>query len=206
MFFYVQEYKISITIDSLGHSIKSSGKRIVSLVPSWTEFLYSLRITDRLIGRTIFCPDPSNGVEIPTFGGTKNPNLQEITSVSPDLVIANKEENKQEDINFLKSYNIPVFITSAIREEMITISKLVGSNKLPDFEKYLNYPKGNSFTFTYLVWDHPLMLAGNNTYISHLISHCGGINVSSKLNENERYPKISVDKLLSFSPDVMIKI
>lgn len=74
-------------------------KRIVSLVPSLTELLIDLGLTKSIAGRTRFCIHPENIVrEIPVIGGTKNPNLDKIRDLKPDLIVANKEENRAEDI------------------------------------------------------------------------------------------------------------
>lgn len=69
---------------------------IISLVPSLTELLLDFGLKDQLLGRTRFCVEPENLVsEIPIIGGTKNPNIEHIEQLGPDLIIANKEENRK---------------------------------------------------------------------------------------------------------------
>ncbi|MGB0348106.1 MAG: helical backbone metal receptor, partial [Balneolaceae bacterium] len=73
-------------------------KRIISLVPSLTELLIDLGLSNQIVGRTRFCIHPSNKIStIPNIGGTKNPNIEKIRDLEPDLVITNKEENRKED-------------------------------------------------------------------------------------------------------------
>jgi ABC-type hemin transport system substrate-binding protein len=73
--------------------------RIVSLVPSLTELVFYLGAGDRLVGRTRFCEAPQGEVEkVPIMGGTKNPRISRIMLTRPTLVIANKEENRREDV------------------------------------------------------------------------------------------------------------
>ena len=80
-------------------------KRIISLVPSLTELLINLGLEDQLIGRTRFCIHPKKSVKnIEIFGGTKNPNIEKIIGFEPDLIIANKEENRKEDISALEKH------------------------------------------------------------------------------------------------------
>ena len=78
--------------------------RIVSLVPSWTETLFALGLDSEVVGVTKFCVEPADAVaSIPKVGGTKNPDLRAIVKLAPDLVIANAEENRREDIERIRA-------------------------------------------------------------------------------------------------------
>src|SRR5258708_32449000 len=73
--------------------------RIVSLVPSWTETLFALGFNSEIVGVTKFCVEPAAAVaSIARVGGTKNPDGRAILNLEPELVIANPEENRREDI------------------------------------------------------------------------------------------------------------
>ena len=73
--------------------------RIVSLVPSWTEYLVDLDLSDALIGRTKFCVRAGKKSESATvIGGTKNIQIDRIRKLKPDLIIASKEENDKESV------------------------------------------------------------------------------------------------------------
>ncbi len=90
----------------------SPGRRIVSLVPSLTEALFSLGLGERVVAVTEWCVHPSDAVaKLPKVGGTKNPNLSEILALRPDLVIANREENRRRDVERLQAAGIPVWVT-----------------------------------------------------------------------------------------------
>ncbi len=87
-------------------------RRVVSLVPSVTESLFDLNLGDRLVGITDYCIYPVAGVaKLPRIGGTKNPDIQRIIDLKPDLVIANQEENRKEDVLALQEAGIAVWIT-----------------------------------------------------------------------------------------------
>src|ERR1700731_387506 len=89
---------VSIT-DDLGFrlELKSSPRRIISLVPSWTETLFALGLGEQVVGITKFCVEPAEAVAtIPKIGGTKNPDVHAIAKLEPDFVIANAEENRRE--------------------------------------------------------------------------------------------------------------
>lgn len=85
--------------------------RVVSLVPSVTETLFALGKGDSLVGRTVFCVEPEGQVEsIATIGGTKSPNVEKIIELKPQLVLANKEENRREDIDKLRKAGLAVHV------------------------------------------------------------------------------------------------
>ena len=66
--------------------------RVVSLVPSWTEFLHDL--DSHVVGQTKFCVRPRSAFRsVDRIGGTKTIDVEKILALQPDLVVANKEEN-----------------------------------------------------------------------------------------------------------------
>src|SRR5207253_1334331 len=84
-------------------------KRIVSLVPSDTFSVAALGCAGALVGRTDYCELPSDVVnKLPSVGGTKNPKVDAICDLSPDLVIANQEENTKGDLEALVQRGVKV--------------------------------------------------------------------------------------------------
>ena len=74
--------------------------RVVSLVPSWTEFLHDLQA--EVVGQTKFCVRPEAAYRsLPRVGGTKTVHVDRVMELRPDLVVANKEENAREDLERL---------------------------------------------------------------------------------------------------------
>ncbi len=87
-------------------------KRVVSLVPSISESLIELGIGDRLVGITDFCPDPTGTSDLTVaVGGTRSPDIEAISDLKPELVLANQEENSLETIQELERLGIPVWVT-----------------------------------------------------------------------------------------------
>src|SRR5690349_9016865 len=83
--------------------------RVVSLVPSITEALASVDRT-RLVGATDWCTHPAD-LDVTRVRGTKNPSLDAIRSLRPDLVVANKEENRELDVRRLRDSGVRVEVT-----------------------------------------------------------------------------------------------
>jgi ABC-type Fe3+-hydroxamate transport system substrate-binding protein len=101
-------------VDASGVAVElaSAPRRIVSLVPSITETLCALGLADALVGITVYCVEPRELVKGKTrVGGEKNPDLEKIRSLEPQLVIANIEENLRDHVETLRSWSIPVWVT-----------------------------------------------------------------------------------------------
>src|ERR671938_938029 len=86
--------------------------RIVSLCPSLTELVFDLGRGDTLVGRTKFCVHPADRVgAVPSVGGTKNPKVDRIVALAPDLVLLNEEENRREDAEALRAAGIACHVS-----------------------------------------------------------------------------------------------
>lgn len=200
------------TTDQLNRTIgiKNYPVRIISLVPSQTELLFDLGLREEVIGITKFCVHPDEWFRSKTkIGGTKNLNLEKIKSLEPDLIIANKEENDENQIRLLMN-EYPVWISdiqnleTAI--EMIReLSRNINKKKNGEYiiEKIiknfnaLNVKKGKSISCAYLIWKNPLMTVGGDTFISEMMKHGGFENV---FEEKKRYPQILIDDLQKAKP------
>lgn len=186
--------------------------RIVSLVPSLTELVLDLGLEDRLIGRTRFCIHPEDKVkDIPIIGGTKTPNIEKILSLSPDYIIANHEENRKEDVEFLQE-NVKVNVTTinTIEDALSTILQLGNDFETSEKARHLvsdiqylldQKPSIKPMTAAYFIWKEPWMVAANGTYIDSILSHYELENIFS---DQQRYPQISLDELSKNSPQVIL--
>lgn len=172
--------------------VRHDYSRIVSLVPSWTESLFVLHAGDRIIAVTDYCTEPKPQVaHIRKIGGTKNPRIQEILSLHPDLVIANVEENRKADVVQFEDKGVPVFVTDArtVRdaiEELSALGQLLGVDDLtqivdPIKEEYstsiaYRNPHRRPSVFV-AIWKNPLMTANDDTFMGNMIDLCGGDNI-----------------------------
>ncbi|HMX37384.1 MAG TPA: helical backbone metal receptor, partial [Ferruginibacter sp.] len=92
-------------------SLPYTPRRIISLVPSQTELLYRLGLETETVGITKFCIHPDTWYRQKTrVGGTKSLKPEIIRQLNPDLIIANKEENVQEQVETL-ARDYPVWVT-----------------------------------------------------------------------------------------------
>jgi ABC-type Fe3+-hydroxamate transport system substrate-binding protein len=187
-------------------------QRIISLVPSLTELVFDLGLGDQLVGRTRFCVHPKEKVEnIPIIGGTKNPRLDKIRELNPDYIIANKEENRPQDVKRLQDdFNVNVTEIETIEDALITIHEL-GSHfdaqhqaeqLIEDIQQRLKQsPEKSELRTIYMIWKDPWMTVGGDTYIHDVLEHW---NMPNVFGDKTRYPKLDIDELKSYNPDLVL--
>ena len=97
---------------------------VVSLVPSLTEAV-AATTPGALVGATDWCTQPPD-LAVTRVRGTKNPNIEAIDALKPDLVIANEEENRRVDIEELRRRGIAVWVTriNTVDEALASMSRL----------------------------------------------------------------------------------
>jgi len=199
--------------DQTGHTIelKDKPKRIISIVPSQSELLWDLGLEKELVGITKFCIHPNEMFRsVERVGGTKKLNIDKIRKLKPDLIIGNKEENEQTQIEELRK-EFPVWMSdiydlSDAFDMISSFAEITGKEtkaeqliktiknnfEKPDLKKF----KGKKVA--YFIWYDPFMVAAKNTFINHLLEKLGMINVFGYLT---RYPNVNAAKIKEAAPD-----
>jgi len=193
-------------------------RRVVSLVPSITEALFAFGVGDSVVGVTQFCVEPRDGVATKEkVGGTKTLNVAKVRELEPELVIANAEENRQEDVRQLIAGGLKVFVTfprtvhEAI-EMMRQIAGMTGSMDtarpiLEEAEAALAEARATNEGKRRLrvfcpIWRSPWMTIGPGTYMHDVITLCGGVNIFS--HRHERYPRTELSEIARRDPQVIL--
>jgi ABC-type Fe3+-hydroxamate transport system substrate-binding protein len=189
-------------------------RRIISVVPSQTEFLFDLGLAEEVVGITKFCIHPAEHFKLKTkVGGTKKLNLQYIRSLEPDLIIGNKEENDQEQMETLMQ-EFPVWMSDISNvEDSLNMMESVGhitgkleearviTGKINDQFRELALNNRNSAQRTvYFIWKDPFMVAGRDTFINDIMVRAGWINAI----QQSRYPALSAKEINAASPDLIV--
>jgi len=190
-------------------------KRIISIVPSQTELLFELGLTEEVVGITKFCIHPAAQYKTKTrVGGTKKLDIELIRSLQPDLIIGNKEENTKESIELL-SAEFPVWMSDVnnLEDAMSMISQIGALVDREPEAAYLNHLINAGFTdlqtlalqlgidkkVAYLIWKDPYMLAGRDTFINDILMKIGLTNVIKE----SRYPETDLEELAALKPDLV---
>lgn len=174
--------------------------RVVSLVPSITETLLSWGIAPVAVTR--FCDAPGTQ----EVGGTKNPHIEAIAGLQPDLVIMDREENRLEDAEALTSAGIQVHATHvlsvgdvvpALRE----IAELVGAQARVPEDDFGAPPE--IFSRAWIpIWRRPWMTFSGRTYASSLLALAGIENIFA--SEPLAYPQLELDAATARAPDIVL--
>ena len=191
-------------------------QRIISLVPSQTELLFDLGLNKEVVGITKFCIHPNEWFRSKKrIGGTKQLNLSAIRELQPGLIIANKEENLQQQVEELEK-EFPVWISDIgnLQDacDMIRmIGELVDKNQrareisadimkrfvqLDSIAENYEHPRT-----TYLIWKDPLMTVGGDTFINDMMNYAGFKNV---FGDQYRYPITSFEELNSLQCELLL--
>lgn len=205
--------------DALGRplELERPPRRIISLVPSITEALFAFGLEASVAGVTRFCTEPEDGVAgKPRVGGTKDPDMERIIGLEPDLVVANAEENRREDIERLAAAGIAVFVTypRTVRQAIGMMRDLARITAAGDAARPLiqqaetelvraaqaNRSRRPLRVFC-PIW-RPWMTIGPDTYIHDFIAACGGANVFA--TSPERYPTTGLDEVARLAPEVIL--
>lgn len=188
--------------------MNESPRRIVSLVPSWTETLFDLGAGERLVGVTRYCVEPAACLGgVARVGGTKNPRLEEIAALRPDLVLADPEENRPEHIAWLaERFEVFQAMPRTVRDAAAVVRSLgerldaapAAAAIVTEIERQLARAaeldrRLARVPVLYLIWWKPRMSVAASTYIHDVLETAGGRNVTADF-EN-RYPALEDDRL-----------
>lgn len=192
-------------------------RRIVSLVPSSTESVCLLDAGHRLVGCTRYCTEPLAGLIGTTrVGGTKNPDLDVTAALYPDLVLANAEENRPEDIEWLQA-RFPVLVqtpctvveaAAALRELAIRLDAL---EVVQPFLLRIEARLAEAAVATlgrrplrvfYPIWRKPWMSIGPGTFIADLLRTVGAEPIP--LAGDARYPEVDLAEVVRARPQVVL--
>lgn len=205
--------------DMLGREVvlPAPPARIVSLVPSVTEIVFSLGAQDRLVGRTDFCDYPPMVRTKPSVGGMVNPNLETLVALKPDLVIGTDEGNREETFRQLERLRIPTYLVHANRiAETVDLIARVGelTGHQADAPRLTGemlrrveavrravapFPRPRVL---YVLWPDPLIVPGRASMLTELIEIAGGVSITA--GDGDAYPRLSLEAAVTRAPEVII--
>jgi ABC-type hemin transport system substrate-binding protein len=195
-----------------------SATRIVSLVPSVTESLFCLGLGDRIVGITDWCVHPSDRVSgLPRVGGTKDPSVRRILELEPDLVIANREENRKRTVVALRAAGVDVWVSDprTVQDAVALLYELAELGATAEAIESVVRPveetvraaeeqrPAHGLPVFCPIWKKPWMAVGGDTYASSLLELCGGANVFADRGDR-RYPLVEIEQIVAAAPEVIL--
>src|SRR5271165_1513925 len=206
---------VAVWRDDLGHPVELDGpaRRVVSLVPSLTE---AVAAPGRLGGATDWCTHPA-GLAVTRVRGTKNPERARIAALAPDLVIANREENRKLDVARLREAGLAVWVTviESVPEALASLRRLLTGplglavpGWLAVAEQAWAGPAPRPWSdrpsrrVAVPVWRDPWMVVGARTFTGDVLARLGLENVFGA--GPERYPHVEVERIRAAAPDLVL--
>jgi ABC-type Fe3+-hydroxamate transport system substrate-binding protein len=197
--------------DDLGADVPLSAPaaRVVSLVPSLTEAV-ATSAPGLLVGATDWCTHPGD-LDVARVRGTKNPDLAAIRALSPDLVVANQEENRELDVRRLREAGIAVWVTriETVEESLASMSRLFTTALgladppwLASARSLWSQPAPTRLSVAVPIWRDPWMVVGSPTYTDDLLTRAGLANVLS--GREGRYPAVTLADIDGAGADVVL--
>jgi len=222
---HANEVRSVALTDDLGRVVivPQEPERIISLSPSNTEILFSLGLEGRVVGVTEYCNYPpqieglKNGGQLVVVGGYKDPDVEKILSLSPDLVLASEIQSSTA-IPILQEAGVPTFavcsnnisgVLRAIKKVgLITGTDARASELVDSMQSRITAvsEKVDSFQRSrvlFVLWHDPLQTAGNGTVQDEMIEMAGGSNIFHDL---AGYPQIDPEAVVQKNPEIIITV
>jgi iron complex transport system substrate-binding protein len=210
--------EISVTDDTgAAVTLKQQARRIVTLAPHLAETLFAAGAGDRLVGTVDYSDYPEAAKKVPRVGGYSRVDLEAVVALKPDLIIAWYSGNAPANIEKLRGFGFPVYVSQPDRIEDVAreierIGRLAGTSPAADaaaenFRARLDglrreYEKKARVRTFYQIWKQPLSTVGGRQIISSVIRLCGGDNVFGDLQALA--PVVSVEAVVSTDPEAIV--
>lgn len=195
-------------------------QRVVSLVPSITESLFDLALGDRIVGITDYCIHPADQLaQMTRVGGTKNPQIDDIIALQPDLVMMNREENRLQDAEALINAGINVWASHpcTVQESLNLLWQIMEVfeqtsmvERVQWIERQLDWTlaaiRDQSRPTVFVpIWYQPWITVASRTYVHDVLTVCGGTNVfATHPDQSADYPRPSLEDIIASQPDVVL--
>lgn len=216
----IQQTKKGITIiDSFDRSvtIEKAAVRVVSIAPSVTETIFALGKGDILKGRTDYCDYPAAAQGIPSIGSLREPDIEAIAELEPDIVIASTHFTK-ESLDKLTALSISVVVLAnqnsfdGAYRTIEDIARLTGAEDegkalISSMKTTVNEVKeavtGRDKPSVYYVigfGEYGDFTAGGDTFINQIIEMAGGNNIASGI----KGWSFSLEQIVESDPDIVV--
>jgi ABC-type Fe3+-hydroxamate transport system substrate-binding protein len=198
-----------VFVDDLGEPVplRTAPTRVVSLVPSLTDAIETTA-PGLLTGATDYCTHPPS-LAVPRVGGSKYPRVDAVLDLEPDLVVANAEENRPEDVERLRADGIPVWVTAAaatvpvglgsVRRLLTQGLGLAEPDWLVAAEEAWRTVEPLRATAIIPVWRRPWVVVGRDTFAGDVLRRLGIGNAYAR--HADRYPRPGLEELTAMLRD-----
>jgi ABC-type Fe3+-hydroxamate transport system substrate-binding protein len=198
-------------VDDLGAALPldRTPTRVVSLVPSLTEAV-AVTAPGLLVGATDYCTHPA-GLDVARVGGSKYPSVDRVRSLVPDLVLANAEENRREDVEALRAAGVAVWVTfprtldgalRSLARMFETALRVPEPPWLAAARSAWAAPAPLGGRVVVPVWRRPWIVLGGQTFASDVLARLGLSNVYT--GSAARYPRPTLAEIRASGAELVV--
>ena len=198
-------------------AIKKTADKVVSLAPGITEIIFALGKGDILKGRTDYCDYPQESQSIPSIGNLREPDIEAIAVLNPDIVIASSHFTK-ESLNKLTNLSIPVVVLAyensfeGVFKTIEDVGKLIDSqdaalniissmkSTVKSVTEAVNGQEKPSIYYVIGFGEYGDFTAGGDTFINQIIELAGGKNIASDI----KGWSFSLEQIIDSDPDILV--
>lgn len=198
---------------------------IVTLQPNIAEMLASIGAASHISGVDRYTDYPPNMAGKPKIGDILNPDYEQILTINPDLIITSRGTS-QEVLEKLRGFGFQVLGVDPQSLEdvfscMKTFGRIIGTEDHVDeivgkmqhraeqiAASARDAAEKNGWPRTVFVLSmDPLFVAGERSFIAHLIADAGGLHVISAwapTGEQSPWPQVSRETIVAAAPEVLV--
>ncbi|BCN28788.1 ABC transporter substrate-binding protein [Anaeromicropila herbilytica] len=214
----VTKYPVTVK-DSDGKEVTLDKEptKVVSMAPNITELIYKLGVESKLVGRTDYCDYPEEVKNVESVGTLTEPNIEKITSLQPDIVIASTHFSEETEKQLADlGIKVVVLYEEHDIEGVYTMIQTLGTmfnvndkatNLVSDMKTSIDETKkavkGLETPSVYYVvgfGEYGDYTAGGDTFIGQLITLAGGKNIAADV----KGWSYSLESLMEADPDIII--
>src|SRR5438874_2992869 len=187
-------------------------RRIVSLLPSFTEMLFAIGAGDRLVGRTAWCDYPPAALAVPSVGDGIPPSVEAVAARRPDLVVLYRSGPNVTAAEQLERLGVRTVLFDLNRlEELAPAARRLGtltgqSERAESLARVMDSlasqplaPSTQSLAF--IVWDNPPIVIGAGSYLDRLAALAGARNVFHHVGAPSA--QVSIETIAARDPDFL---
>lgn len=205
--------------DDLGREVRLAAppRRIVSLVPAFTEIVFALGAGDRLVGRTRYGVHPPEARDVPSVGQGVRPSIEAVVAREPELVLLFAGAENRSTADRFADLGVPALAlehngVDDLFDNLELLGRLTGRRGAAGrLARRLRCRLGAVARVTsraeprrvyYEVWGDPPVTVGAGSYLDSLVAVAGGVNVFGELEAPS--PRVSLEAISARRPEVVI--
>ncbi|HVH10384.1 MAG TPA: helical backbone metal receptor [Gemmatimonadales bacterium] len=198
--------------DAAGRTVTllAPARRVVSVLPSFTEIFFAIGAGDRLVGRTRWCDYPPAALAVPSVGDAIPPSVEAVAARKPDLVVLYHSGRNVPAAEQLERLGIPTLLLDLNRlEDLAPVSRILGrltgrqasADSLADAMASLASQPAppSTASLVFLVWDNPPIVIGAGSYLDRLAALAGARNVFHDIATPDA--QVSIETIAARDPD-----